>query len=176
MELNIRKEEQADYPFVFDLVKKAFQAEAMSDHKEQYLVERLRKSGSFREELSIVAEKDGKVIGYVLLTEINIINSQSQSFISLALAPIAILPAYQGQGVGTALMHAAHEKAKELGYGSIVIVGHADYYPRFGYQLAKGYGIKIPFDVPDENCFVLELRGKALRDINGTVVYSAEFG
>lgn len=176
MDLKIRKEEENDYPFVFDLIEKAFHEEAMSDHQEQYLVDRLRQSASFREELSIVAEMEGKIVGYVLLTEINIINSQNQSFISLALAPIAVLPAYQGQGIAGALMHAAHEKAKELGYGSIVILGHADYYPRFGYRLAKEFGIRLPFDVPDENCFVIELSEGTLKHINGTVVYPAEFG
>ncbi|WP_313258648.1 N-acetyltransferase [Sphingobacterium sp.] len=176
MDLKIRKEEENDYPFIFDLIEKAFHEEAMSDHQEQYLVDRLRQSDSFREELSIVAEKEGKIVGYVLLSEINIINSQNQSFISLALAPIAVLPAYQGQGIAGALMNAAHEKAKELGYGSIVILGHADYYPRFGYRLAKEFGIRLPFDVPDENCFVIELSEGTLKHINGTVVYPAEFG
>ncbi|MGX1753163.1 GNAT family N-acetyltransferase [Sphingobacterium sp. NPDC055346] len=176
MDLKIRKEEENDYSFVFDLIEKAFHEEAMSDHQEQYLVDRLRQSDSFREELSIVAEKEGKIVGYVLLSEINIINSQNQSFISLALAPIAVLPAYQGQGIAGALMHASHEKAKELGYGSIVILGHADYYPRFGYRLAKEFGIRLPFDVPDENCFVIELSEGTLKHINGTVVYPAEFG
>lgn len=71
--MQIRTEQEQDHPFVFTLIKKAFEGEEFTDHKEQYLVERLRKSAAFIPELSLVALADEKIVGYVLLTEISII-------------------------------------------------------------------------------------------------------
>lgn len=98
-----------------------------SDHSEHLLVERLRRSDAFIPELSLIAESGGEIVGYILMTKVAII-SDCQTVISLALAPVAVLPLYQGQGVGGALIRAAHKRAAKLGYGSAVLLGHKDYY------------------------------------------------
>ncbi len=173
--MNIRKEESKDYKEVFNLIKSAFENEEYSDHTEQFLVERLRNSDAFVPELSMVAEMNGEIAGYILLTKIKIINDHTEGTISLALAPVAVLPTYQRKGIGGALINAAHQKAKELGFGSVIVLGHTKYYPRFGYEMTNKYGIKLPFEVPDENCMLIELTENALKDVKGIVKYSKEF-
>ena len=136
MELLIRQEEEQDYAVVRELIKSAFEAIDFSDRKEQELVQRLRNSLAFIPSLSLVGELDKRVVGHILLTKIQIINNGKITE-SLALAPISILPAYQGRGIGGELIKRSHEVAVQLGYKSIALLGHADYYPRFGYVRAS---------------------------------------
>ena len=170
----IRQEKTTDFNAVFDLIEKAFKTEKLSDHREQFLVERLRKSNSFIPELSMVAEIDDKIVGHILLTKLKIKNNQTE-FNSLALAPVSVLPEHQGNGIGGLLIEQAHKTAKELGYQSIVLLGHEKYYPRFGYEQADKYGIELPFNVPKENCMVIELTKKGLDGVVGVVEYPKEF-
>lgn len=166
----IRQEHESDYNQVFEVVKMAFKNEKYSDKDEHNLVERLRKSESFVPELSLVAEIDGKVAGHILFTDITIGGK-----IALALAPVSVSPDYQGLGIGSKLIKAGHEVARTLGYKAIVLLGHEGYYPRFGYVKASLYGIEAPFDVPDENFMVLELKENSLKEFNGVVEYASEF-
>src|SRR5690606_25984042 len=172
--MRIRQETTSDHDAVFHVIEKAFENEIYTDHQEHFLVERLRKSAAFVPELALVAELDGKVVGYILLTKIRIVNEHG-NITSLALAPVAVLPTYQRKGIGGRLIGAAHEKATELGFGSVVLLGHEKYYPRFGYEPADKFGIKLPFDVPAENCMAIELVEGALSDVNGMVEYPPEF-
>ncbi len=174
MKIVIRQETPTDFPFVFVLIKEAFKNEPFSDFTEQFLVERLRKSATFIPELSMVAELEGEIIGHIILTEIKIVND-FQSFDSLALAPVSIKPDYQNKGIGGQLILQAHAKAIELGYKSVVLLGHKDYYPRFGYEKASKFAIKLPFDVPDENCMAIELVEGGLNGVTGMVEYPKEF-
>jgi predicted N-acetyltransferase YhbS len=175
MNILFRQENKDDYAAVFNLIQRAFEKEEMSDHSEQYLVERLRNSEAFIPELSIVAEINQNIAGHILLTRIKVINNKNEEFESLALAPVSVLPEYQSKGIGGKLIETAHKKAKELGFGSVILLGHENYYPRFGYEIAKKYGIKLPFEVPDENCMAIELIKGALEGIEGTVVYPKAF-
>ena len=104
----IRQEVKEDYPVVFQLMEKAFKSEIYSDHTEQFLVERLRSSASFIPELSLVAIYDQKIVGHILLTKITIQNHE-KSVNSLALAPVSVLPEYQRKGIGSNLIHTAHQ-------------------------------------------------------------------
>ncbi|WP_312207934.1 N-acetyltransferase [Empedobacter sp.] len=172
--MNIRKEEEKDYNQVFELIEKAFENEEYSDHREQFLVERLRNSDSFVPDLSLVCEMNEMIVGYILLTKIKIKHSDF-SYDSLALAPVAVLPNYQGNGIGGHLIEFAHKKARELGFESIILLGHPTYYPKFGYRKASDFDIQLPFDVPDENCMAIELEEDALKNVNGMVEYPKEF-
>lgn len=172
--LEIRQETPNDYEEVFQLVKKSFSTEKYSDHKEHFLVQRLRKSSHFIAGLSLVALINNKLVGYVLLSIAGIKNGK-EFHTTLALAPVAVLSEYQNQGVGSKLISHAHHRARELGYTSIVLIGHENYYPRFGYQLAHKFGISFPFDVPEINSFVKELKKNALKGISGEVIYAPEF-
>ena len=101
--MTIKKEEAEDYRTVFNLIERAFAPVEFSDHKEQFLVQRLRKSSVFVPELSIVAEIQASVVGHILLTKLKIKNDRDE-FDSLALAPVSVLPAYQGSGIGGMLI------------------------------------------------------------------------
>ncbi|WP_281234667.1 GNAT family N-acetyltransferase [Flavobacterium gelatinilyticum] len=170
MEVIIRQEQKDDFESVFQLIEKAFEKEEYSDHKEQFLVERLRKSEIFIPELSLVAEIDGKIAGHILFTKLEIVN-ELDTFECLALAPVSVLPEFQGKGVGAKLILEGHNVAEKLGYKSVVLLGHENYYPKFGYERCSKYNIKMPFDVPAENCMVIPLTKDGLKKVYGNVVY-----
>ena len=168
--IEIRKEQKSDYEEVYNLVKTAFEKAKESDGNEQDLVVDLRNSDNFVPELSLVAKKDDKVVGYILFTKIQI-----GKYEELALAPLAVLPEYQRQDIGSKLIKEGHKIAKEMGYHYVVVLGSDKYYPKFGYEKASKYGIKPPFDVPDENFMVIKLNDLR-KEIKGTVKYAKEFG
>ncbi len=174
MSIIIRPEEPEHYPAVFSVIEAAFKEEEYSDGKEQFLVERLRKSEAFIPELSLVAVDKKIVVGHILLTKIQI-QDGDQQHPSLALAPVSVLPSYQGRKIGSQLITKAHKVAKALGYNSVMLLGHAGYYPRFGYELCINHGIQLPFEVPPENCMVVALRKNGLDGVKGMVVYPREF-
>ena len=95
--------------------------------------------------------------------------------ISLGLAPVSVVPKYQRIGVGSALIREAHKRAGELGYKSAVLLGHKDYYPRFGYKRAIDFGIEFQFDVPSEYCMVVELAPEGLKNVHGMIKYAKPF-
>lgn len=168
--MRIRKETAADYKAVYALVEAAFQTAEHADGDEQDLVERLRKSATFIPELSLVAEDDGIVVGYILFTKNKIGDSEQ-----LTLAPLAVLPERQREGIGGKLIMEGHRIAENLGYGYSIVLGHASYYPRFGYVPAKEYGIRAPFQVPDEHFMACKLM-QAAEEIEGVLQYPPEFG
>jgi predicted N-acetyltransferase YhbS len=170
MAILIRQEQEKDFGAVYQVVKSAFETMEEASGDEQDLVNRLRKSPSFIPKLSLVAECDGQVIGHILFTKMTIGGHPS-----LALAPVAVLPAYQNQGIGGKLIEEGHRIAKELGYSSIVVVGHAAYYPRFGYTRASQWAIQAPFEVPDEAFMILELREDGLKGVSGMIAFAPEF-
>ena len=174
MPIQTRQEQAPDHHAVSDLLAQAFRDEPYSDHTEQFLVERLRKSNAFIPELALVAKDGEQVVGYILLTKLHISNGKQQ-FESLALAPVAVLPSHQRQGIGTMLIEHAHRLARKIGDTSVLLIGHQDYYPRFGYRRASAYGISFPFDAPDENCMALELVEDGLKNVTGEVLYPKAF-
>lgn len=175
MDIDIQQADNKELQEICKLVETAFADMQESDHQEHYLVKRLYKSDTFIPELSLVAKTDdGKIAGYILLTKVKIV-SENRTRTSLAVAPLAVLPEYQNNGIGGMLLKEAHKRAAALGYGTAVVLGHKDYYPRFGYCKAIEYGIEFPFDAPSEYCQVIELIPHALNGINGIVSYPAVF-
>ncbi|WNI38578.1 N-acetyltransferase [Chryseobacterium sp. SG20098] len=147
-----------------------------NDHQEQFLVEKLRESKAFIPELSLVAEDEkGTIAGHILFTKIKIVNEE-KSFASLALAPVSVKPEFQNQGIGAKLILEGHRIAEELGYESVILIGHEKYYPRFGYKKTSNFGISFPFDIPEENGMAVELVKDGLKDRKGVVKYPHEFG
>jgi predicted N-acetyltransferase YhbS len=104
-----------------------------------------------------------------------IITNGEKEYESLALAPLSVLPSYQNKGIGSALINEGLKIAKELEFKSVIVLGHAKYYPRFGFKPASTWGIKPPFDVPDNAFMALELKSGSLNGIKGTVMYPKEF-
>lgn len=175
MIVEIRREQKGDSPMIHDLIVSAFANVQESDHREQFLVERLHRSDGFVPELSLVAETDGgEIVGYVLLTKVEIV-SKNGIATSLGLAPLAVRPEFQRQGIGGMLLEDAHRRAASLGYDTVVLLGHKDYYPRFGYRKAMDFGIEFPFDAPLESCMIVELRPGAADGLSGIVRYPDAF-
>ncbi|MEO4054804.1 N-acetyltransferase [Solibacillus sp. CAU 1738] len=176
MKITIRQERFEDYVTTENVVQEAFANMEMSDQTEHELVARIRRSDFFVPELSLIAvdAEHDKIVGHILLSKINIVNDNKISP-SLALAPISVLPAYQNQGIGKLLITTALKKATELNYQSVVVLGHPEYYPKFGFKKASLWGIKAPFEVPDEAFMALELVPHALDDVYGVVEYPSVF-
>lgn len=168
--IEIRQENQKDYEEVYMVVKTAFETAEHSDGNEQDLVVALRNSDSFIPELSLVAVKDDKIVGYILFTKIKIENHEE-----IALAPLAVLPEYQKQGIGSMLIEQGHKIAKKLGYHYSIVLGSENYYPKFGYIPATQYGIQAPFDVANKNFMAAKLNDTDI-EITGVVQYAKEFG
>lgn len=168
--LEIRQENKEDYEEIYNLVKTAFETAEHSDGNEQDLVVALRDSNNFIPQLSLVAVQDNKIVGYILFTKIKI-----GKYEELALAPLAILPEYQRQGIGKQLIKKGHQIAKKLGYHYSIVLGSQTYYPKSGYVPAIEYGIKAPFEVPNENFMAIKLNHTD-KEIIGIVEYAKEFG
>ncbi|MED1172256.1 N-acetyltransferase [Bacillus inaquosorum] len=174
MEFFIRQELTHEYNTTEDIVKRAFLNEKYSNKKEHFLVNRIRKSDAFIPELSLVALNGKEIVGHILLSKIKIVDGDN-AVDSLALAPVSVAPEYQRKGIGSQLIHVALKKAKELSYRSAIVLGHKDYYPKFGFKPASLWNIKAPFEVPDEVFMALELSKDSLENVKGVVHYSKAF-
>ncbi|MCD7737753.1 MAG: N-acetyltransferase [Lachnospiraceae bacterium] len=166
----IRKEEPEDFRAIYSVIKDAFDNAEHADGNEQDLVNALRQGEAFIPELSLVAEQDDKIVGHIMFTKAEVKNTTV-----LALAPLSVLPEYQGMGIGTALIKEGHKIAGKLGFGYSVVLGSNAYYTRTGYEPADMFGIKPPFDVAKENFMAYRLRDDAPA-IQGVLKYAREFG
>jgi len=166
--MTIREEQSDDVAAIRRVILEAFDGPAEAD-----LVDKLRANGKFA--LSLVAELDGQVVGHILFTEVAIEDAELCPR-ALGLAPLAVLSQFQRRGVGSALMRRSLERCREMGHDAIVVVGHAEYYPKFGFLPASRYGLRCEYDVPEDVFMALELRAGALQGIEGLVRYQREFG
>jgi len=146
--------------------------QAFGQKEEAKLVEKLRNRAALT--ISLIAVQNSDVVGHIAFSPV-VIESESSSFEAIALAPMAVLPAYQRQGIGRQLVSAGLEECRNLGHEIVVVLGHPDYYPRFGFVPAKPKGISCEFEVPDEAFMVLELREGALAGRGGIVKFQPEF-
>ncbi|CAF2025261.1 unnamed protein product [Rotaria magnacalcarata] len=173
--LEIRPEQASDRNDVFRIHEDGFQR-----NDEAELVDKLRENSQFNTSLSFVASIDNKIVGHLLFTHIKINYAfTSKSFSSLALAPISILSDYQRQGIGSKLIEYGLNELKVHGFASVIVLGHENFYPRFGFVPAKEYKIRAPIPLKNDNCFMaLELKPDAfpLNDEEGVVQYLSEFG
>lgn len=162
-----RPEGPEDIPAVRAVNVAAFPSEQEAD-----LVDALRADPAWIPGLSVVAEApDGTVVGHALLTRCLVDEAPA-----LALAPVAVAPGHQRTGAGSAVVRAALDAARERGEDLVLVLGHPDYYPRFGFAPASGLGIRAPFDVPDEAMMALRLRSDGAGAPTGVIRYPAPFG
>lgn len=169
MKIRIVPEIEDDYEQITRLHKEAFKG-----GNEGELVEKLRKTPLYLSNLSLVAKYKNRIIGHVLFYPIKI-NAGRRKCDSLALAPISVLPDFQRRGVGSRLIKKGLEEAKRLGFKSVIVLGHSEYYLRSGFEAASKFGISAPFDVPDNVFFAIELEKNGLENCSGTVEYPREF-
>ncbi len=166
--MKIRQETPQDFSTVYTINHLAFEQEG-----ESQLIEKIRKGKTFIPELSLVAEQDGQVIGHILFSKIKIIGGES--YPSLALAPMAVLPDFQNKGIGSALVKKGLQIAKDLEFEHVIVLGHQDFYPKFGFRKASNWKIKCPFEVPDDHFMAIELVKGSLENRSGMVEYPAVF-
>jgi putative acetyltransferase len=163
----IRREEPPDSAVIHLVNEQAFGGSA-----EANAIDLLRQRGAAT--LSLVAVIDDRVVGHLFFTPIEIV-SPDRTWPGLGLAPLAVLPDYQRQGIGTALMNAGLEECRQLGCECVIVLGHPDYYPRFGFERASRYGVRFEFEAPDEACLILALKPGALDGVSGVAKYQPEW-
>lgn len=162
----IRDEREADRTAIFNLNAAAFPTDA-----EARLVDALRSRA--HPTVSLVAEnEEGIIVGHILFSPVTL-REHPDRFL-MGLAPMAVLPDRQRSGIGSALVRAGLKSCAALGAGAVVVLGHPDYYPKFGFVPSIGFGVVSTYDVPPEVFLALELKPGTL-DGGGTVVYHAAF-
>jgi len=164
----IRPECESDWDGVRDVNDAAFGGSA-----ESTLVERLRADGDLT--LSLVAVEDGEIVGHIAFSRLEIPHIDGEHKLhGAALAPMAVAPTHQRLGIGSELVRQGIENCKELDIDVIVVLGHADYYPRFGFSAYMAECLKSPFSGP--NLMFLPLIQGVLSDFEGFVIYADAFG
>ena len=163
MAIEIREEQPDDIPAIQDVNRRAF-----GQDQESNLVDALRTNHAVL--LSLVATLGDRVVGHILYSPAVIGGVEGA-----ALAPMAVVPEHQRQGIGSRLVSAGNQKLKEAGCPFIIVVGHADFYPRFGFSPARVRGITCEWDVPDDVFMVLALDPVKTTGMTGMAEYRREF-
>lgn len=170
MNIEIREEKAEDIKEIFEVNRVAFGSDSEAE-----LVDLLRLSVGFIRQLSLVAILDDKIVGHILFTKIKIIDESKNEFESLALAPMSVLPEFQKKGIGEQLIKSGLQSAVKLKFKSVIVLGHENYYPKFGFSPAEKWNIKAPFEVPSNVFMAIELIPDGLKNVSGTVVYPEAF-
>jgi len=163
----IRREEPGDIPAIHAVVEAAFGRPV-----EAGLVDLVRRNSHTI--LSLVALVDGRLAGHILFSPLEI-EAAAGPVGGTILAPLAVLPEFQRQGIGTALMEAGLDGCRALGLGCVILLGHPTYYPRFGFVPASRFGLRYDFEGPDEAFMALELTPGYLANCAGLVRFSPEW-
>ena len=125
--------------------------------------------------VSLVADDNGALVGHILFSPVTF--SSHPDLRVMGLAPMAVLPDRQREGIGSALARAGITACRDLGYEAVVVLGHAEYYPRFGFVPASRFGLRSEYDVPDDVFMAMELTPGALEGLGaGTIRYHEAFG
>jgi len=169
-ELLIRPERADDIPVIDALVTDAFGRELEAE-----VVAKLRASTGFLSGLSLVATESGVVVEHIMITTLSYQSDAGEQLETTILAPLAVAPTHQNQGIGDALSRAAIDRTREAGFRSMILVGHPTYYPRFGFRPASTWGLRYSSPIPDEVFMAQELIPGALADAAGTIYLPSAF-
>jgi len=164
--LTVRAEAPDDQDAIRRVNRAAFPTAA-----EAQLVDALRREAD--PFVSLVAELDGDIVGHIAFSPVEL--DADRSLKLLGLGPMAVLPERQRQGIGSALVHAGCAQCRDTGAVALVVLGHPQFYPRFGFAPARRFGIDCEYDVPDDAFMLLELVPGALSGRAGRVRYHPAF-
>jgi putative acetyltransferase len=164
--LSIRDERPGDVPSVHEINARAFPTEY-----EANLVDALREEAS--PVISLVAVDDETVVGHIMFTPVALGGNSSLRI--MGLAPMAVVPHRQHRGIGSQLVKNGLQQCEVINFEAAVVLGHPDYYSRFGFVPASTRGIDCEYDVPDESFMILELKEESLAGIEGTISYHDAF-
>lgn len=165
--VSIRREIPEDIDSIHYVNEQAF-----GQKDEAELVDKLRNRNIVT--LSLVAVEGDQIVGHIMFSPATI-ESECASFEAITLAPMAVLPTHQRKGIGSQLVRAGLEECQRLSHDMVVVLGHPNYYPRFGFVPAGSKGIDCEFEAPEEAWMILELREGALAGRRGTVRFQPEF-
>lgn len=165
--IKIRREQPQDIAAIWRVNEAAFSRPGEAD-----LVDALRQRGAIT--LSLVAEQDGVIIGHILFSPV-IITAEDGLVTAVGLGPLAVSPAHQRTGVGSRLVQTGLDILRQASHTLVIVLGHATYYPRFGFVPASQFGIRWENEAPDEAFMVLALQPGALDGISGIARYQPEF-
>jgi len=163
----IRREQPQDIPEVRQVNIRAFGQE-----QEALVIDQLRKNCNSI--LSLVALNDGKVVGHILFSPA-VIEGRHGRLVGTGLAPLAVVPEYQRKGIGSELIQTGIARIREGGCPYIIVIGHPDYYTRFGFDQAGRFGICCEWGVPKEAFMILVLDRRAMNGITGVARYRQEW-
>lgn len=163
-EIVIRDERQDDVPAITRVTIEAFKTLEISDHTEQFVIEELRSAGALT--VSLVAETDGLVVGHIAFSPLTFSDG---AFYWYGLGPVSVLPKYQRQGIGKALVREGLSRLKKLSAQGCCLVGHPEYYRQFGFDNPVGL---VHEGVPPEVFFALSFDGHTPE---GTVTFHEAF-
>lgn len=164
--LILRQETKKDFQEVEYLTYQAFKG-SRDVCDEHFLVHKLRQSKAYLPAFSLVAEIEGKLVGYVMFTKAKVVDETGKEALVLALGPVSIKPTFQKIGIGTTLITYAITQIKRLAYSGIILFGHPEYYPRFGFVTADQFGITTASGENFDAFMALELQKGSLQEING---------
>jgi len=168
----IRPETPADLEAVTGLIASAFgKTDADGRNDETRLVDGLRDGGHVR--VSLVAEEGGGIVGQIMFSEVAI-EASSGPVPALTLAPLAVAPGRQGEGIGSDLVRSGIEECRRTGWRIVLVVGHPGYYPRFGFKRDLARALGDPFKAGDA-FMAMELEPGALEGVTGAVRYPPPF-
>ena len=165
--IKIRKEQPQDIPTIHAVNKQAFGQLLEAD-----LVDTLRRNCN--DLLSLVAVVGNEVVGHILFSSVAV-EGEETTVEGMGLAPMAVLPEYQRQGIGSALVRTGIARLASSDCAFVIVLGHADYYPRFGFEPASRYGVRSEWEVPDEAFMILVLNESVMQGISGVARYRSEF-
>lgn len=164
--MQVRAENEDDLQAIRAVNQSAFETPS-----EANLVDALRKQA--QPVVSLVAEEDRQVVGHIMFSPVSL--SGHPDFKVMGLAPMAVAPAHQNKGIGSALVKAGLDQCKQMGFSAVVVLGHPTYYPRFGFSQASKFCIDSEYDVPDEVFMAMELMPEALSEKSGKVRFHNAF-
>lgn len=167
--MKIRAERDGDLNFIREIKLKSLAAGEEGD-----LAKRIRRSEFFLPSLSLVAVMNGRPAGHILFSIISIAQ-QGRVFPALSLACLAVLPEYQGRGIGGTLIRKGLKESACAGYGAVIVIGSPGYYSRFGFKPAGNFGLDTGWVTPWETFMAIELEENFLGTAGGTVIYPSLF-